>query len=367
MMKNKENFLQILDALGDMVLVKGPKSKILWANKKFCEYYGMSAEQLKGLIDAPFVEPDQTQNFVRDDTYVFENGEILDIPEEPATRYDGEIRIFHTVKSPIFDNSGNVIMTVGISRDITDRIENEEKIKIERERSLYSAKMATLGEMAGGIAHEINTPLAAISMLAGTCEDILNDQSPDLEIIKKNITIIEETSKKIGKIISGLRAFSRDGKNDAFVATKAADIIEDTMAFSRERIANHDIELSVLNTCRDAVIDCRSTEISQVLLNLLNNAHDAILNSVEKKWIKLEIHIVNDKIEISITDSGLGISKENAEKIFTPFFTTKEPGKGTGLGLSISKSIIEAHKGSLYIDKQCANTRFVILLPLKFK
>ncbi len=114
-------YRQMLDAISDLVLCKGPGSKIVWANKAFTDYYGMTNEQLHETIDAPFAEPDNTLQYVKDDAAVFETGEQLDIPREPVTRYDGEVRQFNTIKSPILDGSGNVVMTVGVSRDITER------------------------------------------------------------------------------------------------------------------------------------------------------------------------------------------------------------------------------------------------------
>ena len=105
-----------------MILVKAPGSQLIWANKAFCSIYGMSNEQLKGIIDAPFSEPDHTQSYVRDDAYVVETGKILNIPEEPVTRFDGVIRMYHTVKSPIFEKDGKVAFTVGVSRDITEQL-----------------------------------------------------------------------------------------------------------------------------------------------------------------------------------------------------------------------------------------------------
>jgi PAS domain S-box-containing protein len=360
---SEESFLQILNAIGDMVLVKGPESKLLWANEAFCKYYGMSNEQLRGIIDAPFSAPDNTLQYVIDDAKVFNSGKILDIPEENVTRHDGVSRQFHTVKTPIFDESKKVIMTVGISRDITERKEAEERLKIERERSSYSSKMATLGEMAGGVAHEVNTPLATITLLAEQCSDLLNEKNPDLSSIKENILNIEKTTARIAKIVAGLRSFSRDGKHDPVVSTKVSQVIEDTLSFSRERFFVHGIALTVKHASQDPSFHCRSIEISQVILNLLNNGHDAAMDS-DEKWVRLESEIKGNKVEISVTNSGPIIPVEMREKLFVPFFTTKEIGKGTGLGLSISKGIVEAHGGTIFLDAKAANTRFVITFPV---
>ncbi|MBD2436869.1 PAS domain S-box protein [Nostoc sp. FACHB-110] len=124
-------YQQILDAITDMVLVKGEKSRIIWANKAFRDYYGMSIEELQNIIDAPFNEPDNTLQYIKDDAYVFETGQTLEIPREQVTRYDGEVRLFHTIKSAIFNEKSQVIMTVGVSRDDSDRLQTEkEKAKL---------------------------------------------------------------------------------------------------------------------------------------------------------------------------------------------------------------------------------------------
>lgn len=134
-------YQQILDAITDMILVKGPKSSIIWANKAFREYYGMTNEQLRDMIDAPQVEPDYTLQYIRDDAQVFESGEVLVIPEEPVTRYDGIVRPFETFKAPIRDLNGNVVMTVGVSRDITERLKDKQAMteRLEEVNRLYQA------------------------------------------------------------------------------------------------------------------------------------------------------------------------------------------------------------------------------------
>ena len=127
--ESEKRYHQILDSIGDMVLVKGPQSKILWANQAFRDYYGMSDEELQGMVDAPFANPDHTLQYIQDDTFVFETGQTLEISEEPVVRHDGEVRLFSTVKTPIRNEDGQVTMTVGISRDMTERKLAEEAVK----------------------------------------------------------------------------------------------------------------------------------------------------------------------------------------------------------------------------------------------
>lgn len=148
-------YRQILDAIADFVLVKGAKSRIRWANRAFREYYGMNEEQLRDLIDAPFNEPDYTQQYIKDDTYVFTTGKMLDIPQEPVTRYDGVVRFFHTVKAPVFNAEGQVVMTVGMSRDITERRNADAELQ----------RFTTQLKTAADLARQINTMLEPQQLL----------------------------------------------------------------------------------------------------------------------------------------------------------------------------------------------------------
>ncbi|MEG4862787.1 MULTISPECIES: PAS domain S-box protein [unclassified Microcoleus] len=127
--ESEQKYQQILDSIADMVLVKGPQSKIVWANQAFRDYYGMSQEELQGITDAPFAEPDHTLQYIKDDAFVFETGQTLQIAEEPVTRYDGEVRLWSTVKTPIRNQDGQITMTVGVSRDMTERKAAEEALK----------------------------------------------------------------------------------------------------------------------------------------------------------------------------------------------------------------------------------------------
>jgi PAS domain S-box-containing protein len=149
--EREQTYRQILDAIGDYVLIKGPQSRILFANKAFRDYYGMSEEELRDIIDAPFNEPDYTQQYVKDDAFVFNSGQILHIPEEPVTRHDGVVQIWNTIKSPVFNLAGDVIMTVGVSRDITERKKTEAAL-IESE-----AKFRRFVENANDLIYEISS------------------------------------------------------------------------------------------------------------------------------------------------------------------------------------------------------------------
>lgn len=226
---------------------------------------------------------------------------------------------------------------------------------------VQSSKMSALGEMAGGIAHEINNPLAIIHMLLSQLQSLVVRNPIDTKLISEMLSRALDTTNRISKIVYGLRTFSRDTDTETYENTNVMTIVADTLNLCMERFKNHGIRLRIEGP-ETVVIPCRPVQISQVLLNILNNADDAIAHLAEK-WVEITVVEERDFVEISVTDSGHGISPATQSKLFQPFFSTKGIGRGTGLGLSISKGIIDSHNGSLTYDAGSKNTRFVIRLP----
>lgn len=248
-----------------------------------------------------------------------------------------------------------------VARDLTEKKKSESLLKEQEQKMVWASKMSSLGEMAGGIAHEINNPLAIIHGKAGLLKDLLEDESVSRDQLKVVTEGLEDTVLRISKIIRGLRSFARDGEDDPFYPTFLKQIISDCLEFGRERFKAAGIDLIIGEIPENLEISCRSTQIVQVLINLLNNAYQAI-DKNEKKWIKIEVEDHGESVVIAVVDSGDGIPPEIREKIMQPFFTTKEIGKGTGLGLSISKGIVESHKGEFFLDVKSKNTRFCLKL-----
>ena len=250
------------------------------------------------------------------------------------------------------------------THDLEKRVEKVTKERDqERAQSVTGAKLMALGEMAAGVAHEINNPLTIIHQSADILDEMMDDVFDN--VMGKKITKkIVDTTERIAKIIRGLRSISRSGENDAFEAATTGQLIEETLGICREKFRIHDIEINVHNPIVFSTLECRQVQIIQVLLNLLNNSYDAVEKSADR-WVKIEVKETLASIELSVTDSGHGIPEKVREKMFQPFFTTKEIGKGTGLGLSISKGIIESHQGRFWFDESFPNTRFVMSLPKK--
>lgn len=239
---------------------------------------------------------------------------------------------------------------------IGKKIEEKEKLLIQ------SSKLSSLGEMAGGIAHEINNPLAIIQLNASQLRRLIIaekfEKTKSISMLEK----IESTTSRIGKIIDGLRNFSRNEVGEKQEKVLFSKLMSDVEGLCHERLKRKNIRFEVIQKV-EIEIACRVIQLEQVLVNLINNSYDAIQASTDP-WIRMQA-FMDDKefLNIVITDSGNGIPATIAKKIMQPFFSTKPIGEGTGLGLSISFAIIASHEGSLTYNPESPNTQFLIKLP----
>jgi C4-dicarboxylate-specific signal transduction histidine kinase len=257
---------------------------------------------------------------------------------------------------------------VKIERELTEinialdaKVQERTQQLIDAQAKLVnSSKMSALGEMAGGIAHEVNTPLTTILLLAEQNLEDLESKKVDVEFITSGFKKVEYAARHIAKIISGMRMISRNGDIDPYTKTELHTIFNDTVLLCGERFRRDAIELQ--SEIDNVTIECRPSQLAQVVLNLFNNASDAITHCREK-WIRIEVRGREEDVEIRIINSGPKIAEDVRSRLFQPFFTTKEVGKGTGLGLNISKNIVEAHHGRIVLDEASPNTCFVITLP----
>lgn len=237
-----------------------------------------------------------------------------------------------------------------------DIIIRDQQVKI-----IASAKMSSLGEMAGGIAHEINNPLAIIALSANQIREAFKVKNVDTKLIEESVSKIEATVKRIGKIVKGLRSFSRSGDNDPFTPCQVEQILSDTLELCKERFISEGVELKIGPT-PSRPVECRAVQISQVLLNLLSNALDAT-KKIPNAWVEIQFDESETGVLFSVTDCGQGIPKQVVPRMMEPFFSTKDVGEGTGLGLSIAKGIIEDHRGHLKYIEDTEHTRFEFQLP----
>lgn len=226
-------------------------------------------------------------------------------------------------------------------------------ISQQQEQIVQSAKLSSLGEMANGVAHEINNPLSVIDH---AMEKISRTRHMDMNAV----TMIQKSIRRITKIIHGLRNYSRDGNKDPKEVINVKKVLMDTLELYSSRAQEEGIDLW-LESDEVHEVEAIHIHLSQIVMNLVQNAFQAV-HHAEKKWIRLKSFEDQDEVVIEVSDSGPGIDKSMNEIIFDPFFTTKESAEGSGLGLSTAKKLAEKNGGSLFLDTTSASTKFVLRL-----
>ena len=228
-------------------------------------------------------------------------------------------------------------------------------------------KTSSLGLMTAYVAHEINNSLGILSGYTSILSSELVKRDPKDELLTF-VRKIEATNCRISRVIKGIKTYTRDTVNDPFELTPVKRLIEETVALCEQRCKRLRTQLIVKIPDGNLEVECHSTQLSQVFVNLINNSLDAVCE-LETRWlcIEAEVDLETATVDFSISDSGKGIPETIAKNLMEPFFTTKAKGKGTGLGLSISKSIVESHHGRFFYDRESANTKFRIQLPLRQK
>lgn len=240
-----------------------------------------------------------------------------------------------------------------------------DQLEIQRSIAVHSAKMRAVGEMAGGIAHQVNNPLAVLKLRLENLQIMVKGLSlaPDQrQRLEEQCDGTERIIERIAKITSSLLRMARNANTDQAMSMSVDHIADEALEMCKERFVTNGVDVRVAKDLGDYLIRCNATEVSQAVLNLLSNAYDAVV-STPSPWIELGVEQTPESVTITITDSGTGIPADLQDKIMTPFFTTKEYGKGTGVGLSIATDLIERNGGKLTLDVRHPNTRFCITFP----
>jgi signal transduction histidine kinase len=262
--------------------------------------------------------------------------------------------LVNATEVPLQNAAGDdeVVGTLLLLEDITDRVRLEEQLQI-------SEKMASIGLLAAGVAHEVNTPLTGISSFTQMLLDGADPGDPRTVLLEK----IERQTFRAAKIVNGLLNLSRPGSasNDRIEIDLNA-VISDVFA-----LLEHQFEVGNIKVRRDlssAPVVVRGIEhqLQQVFLNLFLNARDAMPRG---GWLSVATRVVNGQAVAEIADTGSGIPPEQLARIYDPFFTTKAIGRGTGLGLSITYGIVHEHDGAIRCDSAVGQgTRFTLTLPV---
>lgn len=254
-----------------------------------------------------------------------------------------------------------VASSIGFILLSTERLGHE--IVDQTAKAQNARQFSALGEMAGGIAHEIYNPLAIVS---GNLElldmQFKNKENYD-DKIRKKIESSQTAVSRIVKIIKTLRLFTQQSEQDPMVATSISQILDNTLSFCHEKLKSEGFVI-IVNEIPDVYILCQPFQITQVMLNLINNAQEALSENPQfEKKIYIDINRIPNFLEIKIKNATHPLDPEVRERIFQPFFTTKTTGLGTGLGLSTSRKIIEKHSGQLKLAETKGYITFIIDIP----
>ncbi len=253
-----------------------------------------------------------------------------------------------------------------LEREFRLTMENEDlmnEIQQNTMKMMHNSKMISLGEMAGGIAHEVNNPLAIMSGLLFQLKQSLYVEDDHCQ---KSLAItdrIEKTLSRTVGVVSGIRRFARHSERPQLETRNLWDTVQETLVLSKSRFERLGVELRIESQPRRIDIRHDSVQVSQALLSLLMNAADAI-EYLEERWVELDVQESAGKVELLVTDSGKGLPNHIAERVMDPFFTTKDVGKGTGLGLSIAYGIMKDHGGDLRLNLDHDHTQFVLSFPI---
>ncbi|MCP4078096.1 MAG: PAS domain-containing protein, partial [Gammaproteobacteria bacterium] len=332
----RENELQaVIENIPNMVFVKDVENLIFRRiNRAGEKLLGIPRDQILGKTDYELFDQKQAELFIRSDQKALESNFPIEIQKE-YIKTDAGMRILYTRKAVIQDENGNPEYILGVSEDITERIQTEALL-------MQSSKMASLGEMATGVAHELNQPLNIIRMASANVMRRINKSSLDEEYLCNKLERIEEQTQRAASIIDHMRMFGRQPKH---IKTRLdpGEIVHSVLDLIGEQLHLANIEIKLELAESSPLIEGEQIQIEQVLLNLLTNARDVLKSRQvgEDKRILIKVDAKDaGQVSIIVEDTGGGINENIIERIFEPFFTTKEVGQGTGLGLSISYGII---------------------------
>ncbi len=376
----------VLNGIQDSILVLTPEMDIVEANDAFLKVTGKSRNEI---IGSKCHQIYAQLNHRCDDLDM-----ICPLEEVVRSRQqvrqvrtnvgkEGDTRHFEVNVYPIWEKSGKISKFIHISRDITQRLKEEEEItrrleQMVEERTqqlrethaklLHQDKMASLGKLSASVVHEINNPIAGILNLLKLIRRIIDEdqlQEDDLSLFRRYLSLMETETHRISRIVSSLLAFSRPTKIEVS-SLNLNQLIEKTLLLNANLLKVNRVK--VVKHLAPALPDIQGSEdqLQQVFMNLVSNAVEAMEAQnggtlvIETKHAAGEGHIV-----VNFGDTGPGIPKEDFSKLFEPFFTTKTDGKGVGLGLSVAYGIVKEHGGYIFVESEPGGgTSFRLTLPL---
>jgi two-component system NtrC family sensor kinase len=346
--RSTEEWETAFNALTEGIAVVGPSGTVLRANSSLAHMAGVPEDDLVGRdFVAALFGPD---GGVRQ---ILKAARAGDRPAPLVARSELSHRIFRLTAAPLGDLAGRGSI-VALVEDVTEQRTMEAQL-------IHSDKMATIGHLVSGVAHELNNPLTSIAGLT----ELLLERGPLPDFPREHLRVIQDQAERASRIVQNLLTFARKGTPDK-AEVDLNDVIARTSLLIAYELKLRSIELHSRLSAEPLTVVGDRYELQQVLLNLITNAVQAVakLPPSRARVITIETLSQGDQAVLRVDDSGDGVTPEHIAYLFTPFFTTKEPGQGTGLGLSLSYGIVESHGGRLaYEPCPTGGARFVLSLP----
>ncbi|MGC1106916.1 MAG: PAS domain S-box protein [Candidatus Acidiferrales bacterium] len=351
-LREEQEFVRRLVAcFPDIIVVLDNNGRYTFVSPRVQEFLGYTPDDYLGASLGERPHPDD-RNALLDFFRSLTNGEIsFGTVEYRTIHKDGGWRTVRANASPLTNAEGQIIGVVASARDVTESKRLEQQL-------MQSEKLAAIGQMVSGVAHELNNPLTAILGVS----DLLQERTAD-EALRRQVQLIHKQARKAAELVQGLLMFSRPARHHS-LHVRITDLIARAIELQKTELESRHITVSVDATTDLPLIDADPQHMTQVFVNLLSNAVQAIASVSDHGRISVHINALNGEQEILIDDDGPGIRAEIRAKIFDPFFTTHRTSGGSGLGLTICLVIVKEHGGTIEAQTSPAGGgRFRILLP----
>jgi PAS domain S-box-containing protein len=325
---------RLMDSFPDLIIALDSEGRYTFVSPQIFDILGFTPEELIGKRMGGRTDPsDRTAMLEMFDDLIFKRlseGQI----EYRTQHKNGAWRMFRASARPLHDETGRITGVIASARDITDQQRLQQQL-------IQSERLAAMGQMIAGVAHELNNPLTAI---LGVTE-MLRDQSTD-ENASRQLDLAHRQARRAAHIVQSLLVFSRPSTPRSTLL-HLPDLLQRTLQLHEHSLRTNHIHVDLAARPDLPTVLGDSNQLTQVFLNLIVNAEQAIREVRERGTLRIRLGVVGERVLITFQDDGVGIRRELLPRIFDPFFTTKRPGRGTGLGLSICMAIVREHNGDI--------------------